>query len=55
VFGDGKKGRTTFTVDKAGNLNGKVRGSSLDWDYFARPVSPNHRSNDGKKAPPVSP
>ena len=36
VFTDGKKGRTTFIIDKSGNLHGKVRGSGLNWDYVAR-------------------
>jgi hypothetical protein len=30
VFGDGKSGRTTFTIDDYGNLHGKVRGSGID-------------------------
>jgi len=36
VFTDGKKGRTTFMIDKAGNLHGKVRGSGINWDYVAQ-------------------
>jgi hypothetical protein len=36
VFTDGKKGRTTFNIDEAGNLHGKVRGSGINWDYVAR-------------------
>lgn len=35
VFTDGKKGRTTFRIDKSGNLHGKVRGSGINWDYVA--------------------
>lgn len=34
TFADGKKGRTTFTVDLAGKIHGQVRGSRLDWDYI---------------------
>lgn len=36
VFNDGKKGRTTFRIDKSGNLHGNVRGSGINWDYVAR-------------------
>jgi RNA polymerase sigma factor (sigma-70 family) len=36
VFTDGKSGRTTFTVDADGNLQGQVRGSGIDWDYVAK-------------------
>jgi hypothetical protein len=36
VFPDGKKGRTTFRIDKFGNLHGMVRGSGIDWDYEAQ-------------------
>src|SRR5262245_20527434 len=36
IFGDGKVGRTTFTVDKNGHIHGQVRGSGIDWDYFGR-------------------
>ena len=36
VFTDGKKGRTTFRIDKTGNLHGKVRGSRINWDYEAQ-------------------
>jgi hypothetical protein len=35
-FQDGKQGRTTFTIDKAGNLHGHVLGSGLNWQYVAR-------------------
>ncbi len=35
AFGDGKIGRTTFTVDQAGRIHGKVRGGGIDWDYLA--------------------
>jgi len=35
VFGDGKRGRTTFRIDQAGNLHGVVRGSGVNWDYEA--------------------
>jgi hypothetical protein len=33
VFPDGKRGRTTFTVDKDGVVHGQVRGGGIDWDY----------------------
>jgi hypothetical protein len=36
VFTDGKTGRTTFRLDAAGNLHGKVRGSGINWDYVAQ-------------------
>ncbi len=36
VFTDGKKGRTTFRIDKSGNIHGMVRGSGINWDYVAR-------------------
>ena len=36
VFKNGKKGRTTFSIDKSGNIHGKVRGSGVNWDYVAR-------------------
>jgi len=36
VFKDGKRGRTTFTIDQSGNIHGKVRGSGINWDYVAR-------------------
>ena len=36
VFTDGKKGRTTFRIDKSGNLHGYVKGSDLNWKYVAR-------------------
>ena len=36
VFTDGKKGRTTFRIDKTGNLHGKVRGSGINWDFVAQ-------------------
>jgi len=36
VFGDGKTGRTTFTVDKEGYIHGQVRGGGLNWDYVGR-------------------
>jgi len=36
VFKDGKRGRTTFTIDRSGNIHGKVRGSGINWDYVAR-------------------
>lgn len=35
-FQDGKQGRTTFTINKAGNLHGHVQGSGLNWQYVAR-------------------
>ena len=35
-FDDGKQGRTTFTIDKAGNLHGHVQGSGINWKYVAR-------------------
>ncbi len=35
VFGDGKRGRTTFRIDQAGNLYGMVRGTGVNWDYEA--------------------
>lgn len=35
-FPDGKKGRTTFTIDEKGQLHGQVRGSNIDWDYLGR-------------------
>lgn len=35
-FKDGKTGRTTFSIDQAGNLHGQVRGSGINWDYVAR-------------------
>jgi len=36
VFTDGKKGRTTFSIDTSGNLHGKVRGSGINWDLVAQ-------------------
>lgn len=36
VFLDGKKGRTTFTVDADGNLCGEVRGAGIDWNYVGK-------------------
>jgi len=36
VFTDGKKGRTTFRIEKSGNLHGMVRGSGINWDYVAQ-------------------
>jgi len=36
VFPDGKKGRTTFTVDKDGHIHGQVRGGGIDWNYVGR-------------------
>lgn len=35
-FEDGKTGKTTFTVDNAGNLHGQVWGSGVNWGYIAR-------------------
>lgn len=35
-FNDNKWGRTTFSIDKSGNIHGKVRGSNLNWNYVAR-------------------
>jgi opacity protein-like surface antigen len=35
TFSDGKKGRTTFTLDANGNLRGHVLGSGIDWHYVA--------------------
>jgi len=36
VFTDGKRGRTTFRIDEAGDLHGMVRSSGINWDYVAR-------------------
>ena len=36
VFPDGKRGRTTFTIDADGNLLGQVRGAGIDWDYVGK-------------------
>jgi len=36
VFKDGKKERTTFRIEKSGNLYGMVCGSGINWDYVAQ-------------------
>jgi hypothetical protein len=46
TFRDGKKGRTTFFIDREGNLHGQVRGAGLDWNYIGR------RVREAEKAPP---
>ena len=35
-FGDGKTGRTTFTVNSDGTITGHVSGSGIDWVYRAQ-------------------
>lgn len=35
-FQDGKRVRTTFSIDRAGNVHGHVQGSGLNWKYVAR-------------------
>mgnify|MGYP006305072067 CR=1 FL=1 len=36
IFNNGKRGMTTFRIDRFGNLHGKVRGPGVNWDYVAR-------------------
>ena len=50
AFKDGKKGRTTFRIDKSGNLHGMVRGSGINWDYVAqREIIVNRPTNKIRK------
>lgn len=35
-FGNGKTGRTTFTVNTDGTIKGHVLGSGIDWVYIAK-------------------
>ncbi len=35
-FPDGKKGRTTISIDSKGQLRGQVRGTKINWDYIGR-------------------
>lgn len=41
-FRDGRTGQSSFSIDRAGNLLGQVRGSDIDWNYLARktPLAP---------------
>jgi len=54
MFTDGKKGRTTFRIDKSGNLHGMVRGSRINWDYVAqreiKVIQPPNRSEKKGKS-----
>jgi hypothetical protein len=36
VFADGKRGKTTFTINADGTLKGEVRGEIDSWTYLAR-------------------
>jgi hypothetical protein len=38
VFATGEKGKTTFTINPDGTLQGKVRGGIAPWTYVARRV-----------------